>query len=338
MSFLKVKNRAFSTLASGVDDITTSWTLATGEGAKFPTTGDFHITCEDEIVKCTSRSTDVLTVVRAQEGTAAAAHTAGKAVELRVTAGVIDQIETELTTHKGLSLSASVHPNTAMASMYLAAAQLYIPSAKYARVQLDTATFDPGSNFKNGYVFNQEQADADNCSATNIRDTSVNFQTITGQTNGLRYALVTWSSDAGGTLNLGSGYVTAVPDTTNLTIYKTNGVDFANSYYYTIKEAWYKVPVTGYYTLKWFTRFSSTNMVADKSYYIIAFKNSGSTAMGCLHSSRAAALQPFAAAILSLTANDLVSTGVYHDAGVDTIRLENYVHMTALHIALLQEA
>ena len=93
MSFLKVKNRAFSTLASGVDDTTTSWTLATGEGSKFPTTGDFHITCEDEIVKCTSRSGDVLTVVRAQEGTAAAAHVSGKAVELRVTAGIIEELQ-----------------------------------------------------------------------------------------------------------------------------------------------------------------------------------------------------------------------------------------------------
>ena len=33
MSFLKIKNRAFSTLASGVSDSDTSWTVATGEGA-----------------------------------------------------------------------------------------------------------------------------------------------------------------------------------------------------------------------------------------------------------------------------------------------------------------
>ena len=91
MAFLKIKNRAFSTLASGVSDSDTSWTLATGEGAKFPTTGDFHVTCEDEIVKCTSRSTDVLTVVRAQEGTSAAAHASGKAVELRITAAIIEE-------------------------------------------------------------------------------------------------------------------------------------------------------------------------------------------------------------------------------------------------------
>lgn len=103
MAFLKVKNRAFSTLASGVSDVATEWTVATGEGALFPTTGDFHVTCEDEIVKCTSRTGDVLTVTRAQEGTAAAAHTAGKAVELRVTAGVIENIQSEHNTHKDLT-------------------------------------------------------------------------------------------------------------------------------------------------------------------------------------------------------------------------------------------
>jgi len=96
MAFLKVKNRAVSLLASGVSDTDTSWTLATAEGAKFPDSGNFHVTCEDEIVMCTARSGDVLTAVRAQEGTSAAAHSAGKAVELRVTAGIIENIQNEV--------------------------------------------------------------------------------------------------------------------------------------------------------------------------------------------------------------------------------------------------
>ena len=91
--FLEVKNRAVSSLASDVTDVATTWTLATGEGAKFPASGDFHVTCEDEIVKVTARSTDTLTVTRAQEGTTGAAHTAGKAVELRITAGIITEIQ-----------------------------------------------------------------------------------------------------------------------------------------------------------------------------------------------------------------------------------------------------
>lgn len=92
MSFLNVKNRAESTLASGISDSDLSLTVATGEGALFPTS-NFNITIEDEILFCSSRSTDVLTVVRAQEETIAAAHASGKAVELRITAGVVQNLE-----------------------------------------------------------------------------------------------------------------------------------------------------------------------------------------------------------------------------------------------------
>jgi len=101
MAFLKVKNRAVSSLSLGMSDNQDFCIVATGEGAKFPTTGDFHITCEDEIMKCTSRSSDTLYVTRAQEGTTAAAHSAGKSVELRVTAGVIENIQALNLTTKG---------------------------------------------------------------------------------------------------------------------------------------------------------------------------------------------------------------------------------------------
>ena len=93
MAFLQVKNRAVSTLASGISDSDLSLTVAAGEGAKFPQPGNgFHITIEDEILKCTARSGDTLTVTRAQEGTGAAAHSAGKAVELRITAKLISDL------------------------------------------------------------------------------------------------------------------------------------------------------------------------------------------------------------------------------------------------------
>jgi len=90
-TFLQVKNRAVSALAADITSTATSLTVTAGEGAKFPAPGNgFHITIEDEILKCTARSTDTLTVVRAQEGTTGVAHTAGKSVELRITAGVIE--------------------------------------------------------------------------------------------------------------------------------------------------------------------------------------------------------------------------------------------------------
>jgi len=91
MAFLNIKNRAESTLASGISDTDTSLTVASGEGDKFPTS-NFHITIEDEILLCSSRSGDVFTVERAKEGTSAAAHSAGKAVELRITAQIIQDL------------------------------------------------------------------------------------------------------------------------------------------------------------------------------------------------------------------------------------------------------
>lgn len=97
MTFLNVKNNAQSTLAAEISAEAVELTVATSEGAKFPTDGDFHITIEAEILKCTSRSTDVLTVTRAQEGTEAALHIAGKTVSLNVTAAVITEIQNGIT-------------------------------------------------------------------------------------------------------------------------------------------------------------------------------------------------------------------------------------------------
>ena len=84
--FLTLKNRAISTLASGINNSVTSFDVASGEGANFPSTYPFHITIDDEILECTDVSTDTLTVIRAQQGTSAASHSEGASVELRWTA------------------------------------------------------------------------------------------------------------------------------------------------------------------------------------------------------------------------------------------------------------
>jgi hypothetical protein len=102
-------NNAFSTLASGIGTGDTSLTVDSGDGALFPSpTGAdyFYATLIDtannlEIVKCTARSTDTLTIARAQEGTTATAYSSGDRIELRITAAgltdVVDQAETAQT-------------------------------------------------------------------------------------------------------------------------------------------------------------------------------------------------------------------------------------------------
>ena len=96
---VKFANNAHSTLASSINTSATSITVSSGQGARFPSlTGSefFYATLIDtsnnlEIVKVTARSTDVLTVTRAQESTSARAFSSGDRIELRVTAqGLVD--------------------------------------------------------------------------------------------------------------------------------------------------------------------------------------------------------------------------------------------------------
>jgi len=82
-----LNNGAYSTLASGITSSATSLSVASGEGARFPSS-NFYISVYDsrypnwavayragagEIMLCSSRSTDALTVTRAQGGTSAVA-------------------------------------------------------------------------------------------------------------------------------------------------------------------------------------------------------------------------------------------------------------------------
>ena len=99
---IKVANNAFGTLAASITDSETSITLTTGQGARFPSLGAgdyFYATLIDtsnnlEIVKCTARSTDVLTVTRAQESTTARAYSAGDRIEIRITAATFEDATT----------------------------------------------------------------------------------------------------------------------------------------------------------------------------------------------------------------------------------------------------
>lgn len=91
---VKFANNAFGTLNAGINNSATSITLSSGQGARFPTLASgeyFYATLIDtsnnlEVVKCTARSTDVLTITRAQESTTAQAFAIGDRIELRVTA------------------------------------------------------------------------------------------------------------------------------------------------------------------------------------------------------------------------------------------------------------
>lgn len=103
MATLQHKNNAKTTLNGSLTDVATS--VVVTNGAVFPATGDFLCTIWDkttypdpgddsgmEIVKCTSRSTNTLTFVRAQEGTSGVAHSDGEAIEMLMTAWTTDEL------------------------------------------------------------------------------------------------------------------------------------------------------------------------------------------------------------------------------------------------------
>lgn len=98
---LKLTNNAISNLAANISAASTSITLVPGDGVKFPTLGVgdwFPATIVKptgvlEVVQVTARSTDTLTVVRAQEGTSAKSFDAGDRIELRFTAGAAQSIQ-----------------------------------------------------------------------------------------------------------------------------------------------------------------------------------------------------------------------------------------------------
>ena len=107
-----VKNFAIVTVSTTYDASATSIVLTTGHGAKLPdpATAQFNLVWWDssnyadpssdpnvEIVRCTAKSTDTLTVTRAQEGTSASTKNTGGATYkmiLGVTAKMITDIDT----------------------------------------------------------------------------------------------------------------------------------------------------------------------------------------------------------------------------------------------------
>jgi len=80
-----LKNDAFTTLNGAINNSVT--TITVNSGSVFPSTGNFRIRIGDEIMLVTARSTNDLTVVRGQEGTAAASASNGADVIHILTAG-----------------------------------------------------------------------------------------------------------------------------------------------------------------------------------------------------------------------------------------------------------
>lgn len=110
-TFYNRKNNAVSTIADNpLTDSATTINVATGEGALFPSSGTWLATIWDnttyandpssdpnmEVVLVSSRSSDALTVTRAQSGTSNVQHASGSTIALLVMDEALDQHETAI--------------------------------------------------------------------------------------------------------------------------------------------------------------------------------------------------------------------------------------------------
>lgn len=94
---VKVTNNATTTITADLSSTALSLTVATGTGVLFPVLGAgdyFYATLVNtsgnyEVVKVTARIDDVMTIVRAQEGTLALPFPDNSRFELRVTAASV---------------------------------------------------------------------------------------------------------------------------------------------------------------------------------------------------------------------------------------------------------
>ena len=117
-------NNASTTLASNIASGDTTLIVSAGAGALFPSpTGGYYflitmvgvtsgVETSWEIIKVTARSTDTLTIVRAQESTTAAAWTTGTKIELRLTAGSMNTVGPIVFNQSTISTSKSIESGT----------------------------------------------------------------------------------------------------------------------------------------------------------------------------------------------------------------------------------
>lgn len=91
-SFTNFKNRSQTLLSQAVTSTASIWTLV--DAGEMPTSSPFFATCEDEIVKATSRNvgSNQICVTRGQDGTTAAAHSRFDSVEQRIVKGMFTEI------------------------------------------------------------------------------------------------------------------------------------------------------------------------------------------------------------------------------------------------------
>lgn len=109
-------NNASTTLSGTINNSVTSLTVASASG--FPSSGNFRIIIDSEIMLVTAVSGTTFTITRAQEGTTAASHTSGATITHILTSGALTQF-------RGDSVTSDVIANLPTAGF---PGRLYLPT------------------------------------------------------------------------------------------------------------------------------------------------------------------------------------------------------------------
>jgi hypothetical protein len=104
------KNNLATTLSGAINASVTSLTVASATG--WPTTGDFRILIDSEILLVTAVSGTTFTVTRGAESTTAASHSDGAAITHVLTAGALEALLARTTTVAASSLSGTLAVGT----------------------------------------------------------------------------------------------------------------------------------------------------------------------------------------------------------------------------------
>ena len=207
------KNNSSGTLSSALTALATNIVLTPNQGNLFPTVtgGDFFLVtligtdaqgAESiwEILKCTAKVADTLTVVRGQEGTTAVAWPAGTKVELRLTAGTLDSFT-------------DIAEAAAAMSAHTSATD---PHAQYLPKAGGTAS---GLTLNDGYT-EEVFAITGTTPALSPANGSIQTWTLTGNS---APTLVAWASGQSMTLLIDDGTAYSINWASMGVVWKTNG-------------------------------------------------------------------------------------------------------------------
>jgi hypothetical protein len=126
----QLENFGHTTLNEALDASETTVTVT--DGSVFPSSGDFRVRVDDEIMLVTARSTNDLTVTRGAESTSAVTHSDGADIDARLTAGGIIAAIREQSVGSGgneLDYTQKTSDTTATATAYGSATTVITGSA-----------------------------------------------------------------------------------------------------------------------------------------------------------------------------------------------------------------